>query len=387
MSVLPGRGRRGPAGFTLIELLVVIAIIAVLIALLLPAVQSAREAARRAQCVNNLKQIGLAMHNYHQALGCFPPGGVGASSTVYPGSSAAWGNWSSFSMMLPYIEQQVIYNACNFMHVNQGYDDGLGGIINSTATRTTINAFLCPSSPRLNGGGYQSYYGTTFPNINYFASVGSSLNQYGGNASSNGSAGMAWTANGLSAAPNGMFQVFGPAFTVADVTDGTSNTIAFGEWRTGDGDQGRLSIPQDVIRVGGSLPAGMSIGPTMSMPLGGAFLNTWLQGCAGSALSSVGTANNWSGLGQFWCQGLFGDTVGSILTAPNSNYPNCAVYSYGGDNDGSYGNYGLSSYHSGGANAAFGDGSVRFLKASTNQVTIWQIASRNQGEVVSSDSY
>lgn len=224
-----------------------------------------------------------------------------------------------------------------------------------------------------------------YPNINYFASIGSSLCQFGGNSSSTGSSGVAYTANGLSAAPNGMFQVFGPALSVADVLDGTSNTIAFGEWRTGDGDQGRLSNPQDVIRVSGTPP--MPIGPMMNMPAGASYLIPWLQGCAGSAVGTVGTSNNWSGLGQFWCQGLFGGTIGSILTGPNSNYPNCAIYQYGGDNDGSYGNYGLSSYHSGGANVAMGDGSVRFLKSSVSQVTIWQIASRAQGEVVSSDAY
>ncbi len=127
----------------------------------------------------------------------------------------------------------------------------------------------------------------------------------------------------------------------------------------------------------------------MNMPVGGAALNTWLQGCrpAVGTLGTVGTSTTGSGLGQFWCQGLFGDTVGSILTAPNSNYPNCAIYQYGGDNDGSYGNYGLSSYHSGGANVLMADGSVRFLKATTNQVIMWQIASRAQNEVVSSDAY
>jgi prepilin-type N-terminal cleavage/methylation domain-containing protein/prepilin-type processing-associated H-X9-DG protein len=378
------RGREAPArGFTLIELLVVIAIIAVLIALLLPAVQAAREAARRAQCVNNLKQIGLSMHNYHSGLGCFPGGGTNTQNIEGgSGSTGAWGNWSAQSLMLPYLELGVIANACNFNVVNQGYGSGIDGTINSTATRTTINAFLCPSSPRLNGGNYTTYYGVPYPNNNYFASVGSGICQYAG-----GPAGVSWTANGNSGAPNGIFQVFGPAITIANVMDGTSNTIAFGEWRTGDGNQAILTVPQDVIRVSGTLPAGMSIGPTMNMPLGGAFLNTWLTGCAGSAVSTVGTANNWSGLGQFWCQGLFGDTVGSILTAPNSNYPNCAVYQYGGDNDGSYGNYSLSSNHPGGANVTMADGSVRFVKASTNQVTMWQIASRNQGEVVSSDSY
>jgi prepilin-type processing-associated H-X9-DG protein len=315
-------------------------------------------------------------------MNSFPPGGANTSNIETPGSTGAWGNWSAFAMMMPYLEQQTVYNACNFMVVNQGYGSGIDGMVNSTATRTTINAFLCPSAPRLNGGSYTTYYNRPYPNTNYFASIGSSLNQYAG-----GPAGMAWNNNGLSAAPNGIFQVFGPAIGMQNVTDGTSNTIAFSEWRTGDGNQGQLSVPQDVIRVGSSLPSGMTLGPLMNMPMGGAYLNTWLQGCAGSALSTIGTSNNWSGLGQFWCQGLFGDTIGNTLTAPNSNYPNCAIYSYGGDNDGSYGNYGMSSFHSGGANAAFADGSVHFLKSSTNQITIWQLGSINQGEVVGSDQY
>jgi prepilin-type processing-associated H-X9-DG protein len=278
------------------------------------------------------------------------------------------------------MEQTPIYNSCNFSVANQGYGSGTDGSMNSSATRSTINVFLCPSSPRLNGANWTTYYGVPYPNNNYFASVGSSLCQYAG-----GPAGVAWQGNGTSAAPNGPFQVFGPSLGIVDIQDGTSNTIAFGEWRTGDGDQNKLSVPQDVIRVSGTPP--VAIGPLMNMPFGGAAINTWLTGCAGSALGTIGSSNNWSGLGQFWCQGLFGDSVGSILTAPNSNFPNCAIYQYGGDNDGSYGNYGLSSYHSGGANVLMADGSVRFLKSTTNQVTIWQIASRAQGEAVSSDSY
>ena len=104
-------------GFTLIELLVVIAIIAVLIALLLPAVQSAREAARRIQCTNNLKQLGLALHNYISATGALPPGIVNTTTylgTAPPGSLATWTAWSAQAMLLPYVEQGPLYNAANF---------------------------------------------------------------------------------------------------------------------------------------------------------------------------------------------------------------------------------------------------------------------------------
>ncbi|MBX6315677.1 MAG: DUF1559 domain-containing protein [Isosphaeraceae bacterium] len=371
---------RKPRGFTLIELLVVIAIIGVLIALLLPAVQAAREAARRAQCTNNLKQIGLALHNYHAANNCFPPGGTNTSDMTGK-VRGAWGNWSAHALLLPYLEQQPLYSSLNFSLVNQGNTSDYPGYVTQTTGITApINVFLCPSSPPIPAGPYGTFYGKPSPGNCYFASVGSSLNQYGGDP-----AGVAYSSSAGSAVPNGMFQVFGQPISQRDVLDGTSNTIAFGEWRLGDGNDSKLTVPQDIIKVGASYPQGAGPGhPLLVMPLGGQPLNGWLVNCAGAARQG---GNQWSYLGQFWCEGLFARTVGNTLVAPNGNYPNCAINTYGGDTDGSYGNFGLSSYHSGGANVCMGDGSVRFLKSSVNQVVIWGLGSRAQGETISADSY
>ena len=130
------------AGFTLIELLVVIAIIAILIALLLPAVQQAREAARRTQCRNNMHQIGLAIHNYHDAHGCFPLTSVGTrySSASYvdgAGSAIAWN-----ALILPFMDEVAVYNALNFDHYT-------ASATNSTAAAQKLAQYLCPSVPEV----------------------------------------------------------------------------------------------------------------------------------------------------------------------------------------------------------------------------------------------
>ena len=144
-SGVPSSERRARTGFTLIELLVVIAIIAVLIALLLPAVQQAREAARRSQCLNNLKQMGLAMHNYHDTHRTFPPGWIGVDPAsgrplVQGHSGFGWG-----TMILPYLEQNNLYDR---FHFNQSIiDAAIGSPTNHSLISSVLPAFLCPSDP------------------------------------------------------------------------------------------------------------------------------------------------------------------------------------------------------------------------------------------------
>ncbi|MBX7106620.1 MAG: DUF1559 domain-containing protein, partial [Gemmataceae bacterium] len=151
-------------GFTLIELLVVIAIIAVLIALLLPAVQAAREAARRIQCVNNLKQIGLALHNYHATHGAFPSGRI---NTYLAGNGHCW---SAYSQLLPAMEMQNLFNAMNFvMNPDPDYTSS-SAVVNMTAAVTVVSTLICPSdggptSVVVGGGAYAGH--------NYPLNVGS----------------------------------------------------------------------------------------------------------------------------------------------------------------------------------------------------------------------
>jgi prepilin-type N-terminal cleavage/methylation domain-containing protein/prepilin-type processing-associated H-X9-DG protein len=360
--------RRGSRGFTLIELLVVIAIIGVLIALLLPAVQSAREAARRSQCTNNLKQIGLGLHNYMSTHSSFPMGAAAVHPIGQANKRTGWGNWSAHAMLLPFLEQAPVYNSLNnsLLNISNG---GEGQEANLTGCTTMINAFICPSSPPYPGQWWYCNANRRSPYTNYFASLGSSMNQ------------MAYNNN---ARPNGLFEVDGTSYGERDVTDGTSQTIVFGEWRSGDANDNIFSNPQDMV-VMTSTPANVPNwnSPGANMPAGGAAFNPWVSNCAVQAR----TGTHRSFIGQMWCQGLLGRTLGNTLVPPNSNFPNCVIVNWGGDNDGAWGSVGMSSHHSGGANALFGDGSVRFLKSSTNQIVIWQLGTRNGGEVISSDSY
>jgi len=376
--------RRDDRGFTLIELLVVIAIIAVLIALLLPAVQAAREAARRAQCTNNMKQLGLALHNYISSNDAVPhvyPLWYWSSSTANNGTSDGWGGWSPQSHMFPYIEQGPLYNGINFSLTNR-YN---GSAANLSLLGTRINSFLCPSSPIAKGNVACCNLIKT-PGNNYFASVGAST---GWESPQNPNGLFMWDYQPGLSGGKGWAASTG-AIGIRDITDGTSNTIAFGEWRTGDFNCNILSIPQDVISQNPALNW-----PNISMngPWAGTALVSfmgWLNNCAAVAPSSITHGSNWSynmsGLGDVWDQGLLGHTLGNTLLAPNPNIPNCRTCQWNGDWD-CPGMYGLSSFHPGGGNIGMADGSVRFLKSSTAMNTVQSLGTRAGGEVISSDSF
>ena len=367
-------------GFTLIELLVVIAIIAVLIALLLPAVQAAREAARRIQCTNNLKQIGLALHNYHQTNDCFPPGALAlfpngnvTSTTIYNNRGP-----SAHARLLSFTEQSSLSNSLNFsVAVFNDTDVAfVGTAANSTVSTTKLNTFLCPSSipPTWNfqgGGTFLANYKA--PGNSYFASVGSSIE---------------FASQQTGGPPNGPFPYVGTkgsVSTIANITDGTSNTIGFGEWKIGSGLANTQSI-QDVIFVG-SLPSGTKRNNgtlIMANPTLVANFQPWLDQCAQMWRAGSGRKAKTPTLGESWAFGLVGYSQGNVLLGPNPKYPNCNTDTSGIENPGVFG---LSSYHPGGANVLMLDGSVRFLKDSVSLPTVWSLGSVRQGEVISADSY
>ena len=184
------------SGFTLIELLVVIAIIAVLIALLLPAVQQAREAARRTQCRNNLHQLGLALHNYHDAIMCFPSG--------YVGRSGATAGWAWGAMLLPYLDETAVYNSSNFSVPCDNV--ATSNNVNRTATGQALTQFLCPSDPNVTMD--TAWYDEPHSLSNYLPCSGSS---------------------GIGSWPSSGVFFLNSRVRIRDIRDGTSNTIVIGE--------------------------------------------------------------------------------------------------------------------------------------------------------------
>jgi len=348
-------GQARHRGFTLIELLVVIAIIAVLIALLLPAVQAAREAARRMQCVNNLKQIGIALHNYHSAQESLPWGD----------GPDQWNQWSSAALMLPYIEQSALYNAINFGWGLQDWNRPF----NTTTHRTQIATLLCPSD------------------VDRMTNADAHSN-YSGNAGSGPAAFYDWDNTG---AYDGLFTWSGnpprggayvKSKTVAnfrDITDGLSNTAAFSEKVKGIGTYSKSRV-EDPMRP----PA---VYASIQKPSGADLLNpqTVYNQCKALNPASPGTAQNQNELypnGYLWYNGCPSNSRYNHVMPPNTW--SCAYGGRWGDMGGAVT---ATSRHPGVANVLFADGSVKAIKSTINPQTWWALGTRARGEVISSDAY
>lgn len=355
-------------GFTLIELLVVIAIIAVLIALLLPAVQSAREAGRRAQCINNLKQIGLAIQNYVSTYTVLPFGkgqcyGAGAlCSNSYPGA-AAYARWSTQSQLLQYIEQGNLYNSLNFNIPPE--TPGMGGDVpfmppyqnnsreNMTGCMTQVNAFLCPSD------GGAAMFGLWPGGTNYLGN----LQNWACDLSDTFPSDVVPTEQ-----QQGIFY-YKSAVRLAQITDGLSNTAFFSEKIRGSGSNDPDARSDSLITPGTFTP-----NPT---PVDAVY-----QTC--QAMNPMTSLRLTKRQGMTWVMGEMCCTSYNHVGPPNGK--TCAGTGFPGTMANMPMQVPPSSFHPGGVNVLMGDGSVRFIK-STVSLPAWRgLGTRAGGEVISSDS-
>ncbi len=343
--------RRRQRGFTLIELLVVIAIIGVLVSLLLPAVQAAREAARRSQCVNNLKQIGLAIHNYHQSNESLPPGGE-VYSNDYPQYGWTQGpqNFSMNVRLLPYIEQGNAFNSVNFAvsaiwnASNPSVVDGIN--INYTIRHTKIASYVCPSDT--NDPGTDD---PQLPAASYHNNCG--LNRYNTNWRSTGPTYYQGHDGGLQQTRN-----------FASIQDGLSNTAMYSEYV-----KGKALMSQDGVHMTYQIPNGVT-----TFPQGDPDADYKL-----ALLCQATTARQWDFKGEIWVIHDTGRGGGYFhIQPPNRKACNAAGYDT---------IISASSYHPGGVNLLLLDGSVKFAKNGIAIRTWNALGTISGGETIPGDTF
>ena len=369
MSVIlrPKPRRRG---FTLIEVLVVIAIIGLLIALLLPAVQAAREAARRMQCANNLKQIGLALHGYHDAVGSLPWGQ----------GPFGWNDWGAAVMLLPGLEQGALFDSLNF---SADLAPAIPGCpANATAQRATLAVLLCPSDlDRLSNPEGHS---------NYVASAGANPLFFGRATPAN-----AFPVASVYPTPDGLFAFvsaapdpqFGGVVTLAGIQDGLSQTAAFSERIKGIGVGNQLDPGTPTSAVAGvPRPAGVTTNgaPADSVP------GPYHQACranppqAGNLASDAGPGGvNWYAFGMHWWNGHPYAGRYNHVMPPNSW---SCLYDVNGIINGN-GAVPASSRHGAVVNVLFADGSTRAIKQTVAVPVWWALGTRAGGEAISADAF
>jgi len=348
------------AGFTLIELLVVIAIISVLIALLLPAVQSAREAARRIQRTNNLKQIGLGLHNYESIAPVFPPSNIAG---FFPGTTTfTYNGFSVHARILPFMEQGVAFNAINFSFTHRT-------VQNSTVVGLALTCFLCPSDTHVDGL-------TPFP-----SGVNARVPCYGFNEGD----WFIWNAlstSGLNNPPPTR-GVFGPNLSrrIAAFTDGTSQTLLATD----------VKALNPFCQVGGQFSEPNLNSPTAPVP------SPYLSPLSVASEYTTVAACNAVPPGSGHTASVDGNSQETgMTTAFPPNRPAINPTS-GADLDiltlliskdqPLYGAITARSYHPGGVNVLLADGSCRFIKSSVDGMTWRALGSIAGGEVISGDQY